>query len=571
MNLISQEELKNKYVEEIIEAEYRNRERKDIYEYLGAFAAEAEWNKNPNEANKRFLNVSAYKKFRDDYYLGLVGRTGTGKTSIIRKILNAIKNNENNYFKHGIELSLKDYILYLPNYANINESIKEKAEVERNLTIYINICVMRYVMENRRMFEKGKNIVPIEKYLKEQGIGKNTDIIRKIFDILSNAEQGNSVVSAVGILAKVSLAFSGESYDNALDRLHEILDNESILVVIDTIEQYDIRDEQLKVIMKALIQVSSEFSWNFDKNKIFVKYALPSEIYTQIRSLLPAKLIGRIISIEWNYKDLVKMIAVKFFCYASTQEKFFSFIKNYQLKDLYENPQTAINIMYEILPQMCPATIALKFDTLAYYIRHTQKKPRQLLLIVDALLNEIMEKNDENYLKKNVDQVRHIIHSVQEEMIMDSIAMYRDSIPALLQICCDVLNGKNYCFSAKEFDGYIRAVKKIYKQGLSLDEIKRVIIESGLVGIEENGAYIPENSKWFENKKVIRIMNTSFEYQIKGNLVYNNDSIMYIHPMCYEYFKCKISRYTMVYPDRNADPDDILNDVLEFCKENNIF
>lgn len=571
MNDNSQDDLKKRYIEEEIECESKNIVQKDIYEYLGHFAAEAEWNENPNEANKRFLNVIAYKKFKDKYYIGLVGRTGTGKTSIIKKTLNDIKNNENPYFKNGIELSLKEYILNLPNYTNINSSIQSIAEVERNLAIYINICVMRYVIENKEAFTKEKDLKSIEKYLSEQGIGKSTDIIRKIFDVLSEVDQQNTMTSTIGTLAKVSLAFSGESYDNALDALHKTLENESMLVVIDTLENYDIRDEQLLIITKALIQVSSEYSWNFENNKIFVKYAMPSEIYTQIRPLLPAKLIGRIISIDWNYKDLVKMVAVKFYCFASTQKHIFTFVDKYKLFELYEDSQMAINFMYEILPKMCPATIALKFDTLAYCIRHTQKKPRQLLLIIDALLNEIIEKQDENVLKNNPDYVRYIIHSVQEEMIMDSIAMYRDSIPKLLSICCDVLNGKKYCFTAKEFDKYIRDVKKIYRQGLNLDEIKRVIIESGLVGIEENGVYIPENSKWFENEKVIRILNTSFEYQIKGNLVYNNNSVMYIHPMCYEYFKCKISKYTMVYPDRNADPDDILNEVFDFIRANNNF
>lgn len=88
------------------------------------------------------------------------------------------------------------------------------------------------------------------------------------------------------------------------------------------------------------------------------------------------------------------------------------------------------------------------------------------------------------------------------------------------------------------------------------------MIESGIIGILEEVKYIPEKSKWFKNEKVIRIMNASFEYQIKGNLIYNENNIMLIHPMCYEYFRCEISKYTMVYPDKEVDPDDILNNIF---------
>lgn len=569
MNL--QEELKSRYIEEEIECESKNIAQKDIYEYLGLFAAEAEWNENPNEANRRFLSITAYKKFRDKYYIGLVGRTGTGKTSIIKKVINEIKNDKNPFFKHGIELSLKEYILNLPNYANINSSVQSKVEVERNLSIYINLCVMRYVVKNKGSFAGEGDIKDIEKYLREKDIGENTNIVGKIFEVLSGIEQQNTLSMTVGILAKVSLAFMGESYDKALDVLHKKIKDNPVLVVIDTLEQYDIRDEQILIITKALIQVSAEYAWNFESNKIFIKYAMPSEIYTQVRLLLPAKLIGRIISIEWNYKDLVKMIAVKFFCYASTQKHIFAFVDKYILSDLYESTQRAIDIIYEILPKMCPATIAINFDTLAYCIRHTQKKPRQLMIIMDVLIDEIIKRKDANVLKDNPSYVRYIIHSVQEEMIMDSIAMYKDAIPDLLPICGEVLGGRKYCFTAKEFLKYIQNVKKIYKKGLDHDDIRRVMIESGLVGIEETEAYIPENSIWFKNEKVIRVSNASFEYQIKGNLVYNDDSIMCIHPMCYEYFKCKISKYTMVYPDKNADPDDILNEVISsIAGDNNL-
>lgn len=41
--------------------------------------------------------------------------------------------------------------------------------------------------------------------------------------------------------------------------------------------------------------------------------------------------------------------------------------------------------------------------------------------------------------------------------------------------------------------------------------------------------------------------------------------------MCYEYFKCKISKYTMVYPDRNTDPSDIQNEVFNFINKENAF
>lgn len=560
----SQEEMQKRYTEEMINCDRVNVEQKNVYSYLGSLAAEEEWKYDPIEASKKFVTVSAYKKFQNRQFVGLLGRTGTGKTSIIKKIKYDIKMKQNKEFEHVVEISLENYIRDMPNYAQLNLTRQTLTQVEKNLDVYIKLSIMKHVIANKKNFisQKGDSnkINTIEKYLNHIGIKKDTDILSKILKILADINFNGGIGIAVNVLAQATLVLTGDDYDDAMRSLMDILSEKPLLVFVDTLEQYDIQDEQLLVIIRALVMLGYKYAWNFKSNNIFIKYAMPSEIYTHIREMLPAKFLGRELFIEWNYKDLVKMVAIKFYYFALECKDLFKFVDKYKLIDLYEKEEVAINIMYEILPQMCPATLALKFDTLAYCIRHTQKKPRQLLLIIDALIQEIVNKNDMDLLLKEPDKVRYLIHSVQEEMIMDSIAMYRDSIPHLLKICSEILNEKNYQFSMGDLEKYIR-VAQSWRKGtpvLSLDDVKRVLIESGLVGLQEDIRYIPENSRWFENEKVIRILNASFEYQIKGSLIYNKNSIMLVHPMCYEYFKCKISKYTMVYPDKDADPADFL-------------
>ncbi len=558
----TQDELKKRYQEMPIRCERINVANKNIDEYLGSFAAEAEWNNNPDEAQKRFLNVNAYKKFKDTNYIGLIGRTGTGKTSIMKKVINDITNGNNESFKFAVEISLKDYIMEIPNYTDISSSMKSLAEVEKNIELYIKLSIMKYIVTNKKLFHNDICIKNIENYLDKKGIKQGTNIVRKILNTLSEVQNNSTLAMSVSTISKVTLSLTDEAYEQAEESMENILFSNPVLVMIDTLEHYDIKDEQLILITKSLVSVSFYYAWNFKKQNIFVKFAMPSEIYTKVKILLAAKFIGKVIYIEWNYKDLVKMLAVKFYCFAIKRPKFFQFINKYSLDDLYEDSQTAIKILYEFLPEMCPATIALKFDTLAYCIRHTQKRPRQLLLIVNALLDYILEKNNLNILKEDSDSVRYLIHSVQEEMIMDSIAMYRDSNQQLLQILTETILGKKYKFSAKELEAYIRTAKTKYKKNLDVEEIEKIFVESGIIGIMETERYVPENSQWFENDKVIKILDASFEYQKKGTLIYNLDSIMLIHPMCYEYFKCEISKYTMVYPDKDVDPDDFLYELF---------
>ena len=56
--------------------------------YLGDNDAETEWKDDPELASKLFVHTQAYKDFLNKDALLLLGRTGTGKTAILRQLEN---------------------------------------------------------------------------------------------------------------------------------------------------------------------------------------------------------------------------------------------------------------------------------------------------------------------------------------------------------------------------------------------------------------------------------------------------------------------------------------------------
>lgn len=66
----------------------------DVKPLLGAFDAAKEWNDDPERARQMFLHTKAYKDFLDTSSLILLGRTGTGKTAILRSICNQVQQGE---------------------------------------------------------------------------------------------------------------------------------------------------------------------------------------------------------------------------------------------------------------------------------------------------------------------------------------------------------------------------------------------------------------------------------------------------------------------------------------------
>lgn len=74
------------YVEDIRTAHMANAGNATIPQYLEQLMGEQEWNDSVDESNKKFINLEAYEMFKNTSSLILVGRTGTGKSSLLKKM-----------------------------------------------------------------------------------------------------------------------------------------------------------------------------------------------------------------------------------------------------------------------------------------------------------------------------------------------------------------------------------------------------------------------------------------------------------------------------------------------------
>ena len=69
--------------------------------------------------------------------------------------------------------------------------------------------------------------------------------------------------------------------------------------------------------------------------------------------------------------------------------------------------------------------------------------------------------------------------------------------------------------------------------------------------------------KTFKTDAPFDLIIANFEYQIKGKITATLTDQYVIHPMCYEYYRCYVDDCSMVYPNRFADEEDIINTILK--------
>jgi len=544
-----------------------------VSEYLGELDADNEWSNNSEGAYAQFLNTNAYRKFIIPENLILMGRTGTGKSSILNRYAYAVNNNEGNTgFDLAINIKFEAFFDKLKIYMfnnNVDSYISEGIELIIKLQIMQSLSINA---DNEKLKDFQDKLDIIKDYLKRYKIRKNTNIVKRVsytLDVMNTPP--SDLRTAIFKLVKEFEDIEDEDIQNALET---ILGRYRILLLADSIDHYDITEKKVIVINKKLVNMAFESYKDLGKNNVLLKVAIPSEVYTHIIEQIAAKKKTKVVAIEWAYKDIVKMLAIKIFYFFKKQISEYEFARdlicNYQIRDFYDY-QTAFEFLHKILPKTCQACIPIYFETLPYCIRHTQKKPRQIITIFNSFIEKICEEKKYDYFIHNSDLISNFIHRAQKDIINDALNMYNAvAKEKVLPIVKSVLSQKRNFLDSNELNSAIKDALSIYGSiGLSERDIKQILIESGIVGQVQTNRYVEENSELFKNTKVIKICIALFEYQIKDTLPLKNGVQYVLHPMCYEYYANEIDYNALVYPTPADDLDDNILSKLE--SENVLF
>lgn len=550
---------------------------RNVKPYLGTLDATKEWNDNPKGAYRRFLHTQSYCDFIDEDALILLGRTGTGKTSILRCICENVNQRKIDLYDMAIIAQFNEILENLINTVDDFNSPVINLQLVKVISIYINCYVMKALInqgyanqtsamysyiKNNHLYDLGDN------RFSHSGINKIQAMLKATRQMTGKAgEVANNITTVMDIVS----AFLDNGYEEAYREMVDALQEKKVLVLIDTLNEYDLRDAKVVLCVKALIATCFDYYNNVSANHIFVKISIPSEIHTHLIEHLPGKQQGNTVVIQWKNNDLIKMIAIRLLDFCSKDKNnLVKFEKQYEYEDFYDDNSNsswnAKQMLHEMLPETCPTSLEFSFDTLAYCIRHTLKKPRELMTIFNYFLAKIYEENDFHYFIHNPNEIRNMIHSTQEEMISSALSMYTTSYQEIKDACEIVLQSRKYYFQGKELDDKLKeAVAN--RKGYDIVDIKRILLESGLVGKinEISQIYVKEDedskNKKFTMQNSIRIIKAKFEYQVKGRLSLNKADFYVLHPMCYEHFECRVGSQTLVYPDEFDDDAEVMKTV----------
>ena len=522
--------------------------------FFGEEAAEAEWARAEKPLDT-FIHTESFKEFKRKEVLFLFGRRGTGKTSIMQMMKFEVNNKQIKEYSHCWMISDEDVFHEL----SINIRTSPLAQLPQKELNYIlkrkwrwilTIMAMRAVVDSSKIVPEELSVVV--KYLNDQNIGANpvVNIIRLIEDELMNIDY--DITKMGGAIIKITRKMLSADYDQASKALASYLikTNGKCLVLVDSIEEYDLKDDISRAVVTALIGATVEIYNSSSNNKVYCKVAFPSEIYPHFKSFNREKVEGKNLFLLWQYGDLVSLMAKRYKHLLTMEES----KPGRQIPpDLVESNgdledhSVAKKYIYNFLPKLIKTKSDIEFDTLAYIIRHTQKKPRQVIQIFNIICT-LGENHKKGIFEIDSDLIVCGVHARIDLLVEGALDMYDKVYPRASSIIKKVMLGANSYFDYASLDQRLTKVKDLRDQAdLSREEVRRLLFESGVLGLKGKEHNFSNSNK--------SLWEGLFEYQIKGTITFTPDTECLVHPMFYRDFQIKVNMNKFIYPIPQEDEE----------------
>lgn len=516
---------------------------------LGEEDAAIEWEEgHSKQAVAVFTPIETYSEWTTPGALLLFGRRGTGKTALIRMVDYQVKRGGLPEYQISWVFDSEEIILHLATL--IENSVVAQVDVLQLAKAITPIWFWQFMVsamaavveDYRSRSESPADVEKCREFLDSvvEDERKNEAVRKAIWQHLLSCvkEVVESALSRDPIpefLIGIEREFNSAAFQGAVAALTRVTMNRPCLVTTDSGDVYPIRDSTVNAVVTALINAVSDIRRDRGTTGLVVKAAFPSEIEPYLRHFNAGKIGGKTVTIMWRYRDLVSFLAKRY------RQKLFPRSSKTELKSL-DDLQAARRFLYHYLPPSITTRIGLDWDTLSYLVRHTQKTPREVLLLANTILTYAARHHtlDLYHIAKRPDVIVTGTHAALDSLVRDAINMYEHILPDVARIISRLLGQKRSVFDHREFSSFVKGVGTVPRRSLEREEIMGLAVRMGVVGFVHAAHRIESAQRW--------VLEVIFEYQVKQVLEPTEGAWFVVHPMFYEWLQSKVEAKTLTYP-----------------------
>ena len=523
---------------------------------IGYLDASKEIKSLPNH----FIKTSNYEAILNPDILFICGRKGEGKTALALMLKR--EKDTKNIFRYEYSMLVRNYEFYhsmaidmrekiLSHTADYNSQIKERIDVNDffeqlwNYAIYIS--AFNSIIKNSDKFEELKKI--------KEFLSTNNLLIEepKIANILTNIVKQdlfeNPIVEPLAITSILRIKDRSEILPfieaKEILRKHLIKNKYRIIIIIDTLEKYYPNEDELVKAVQGMMNAIHNFKIEEKNYRIDVKCFLPTELFETFSSWNPSKVLDETVFLKWSYKELLFMISKRYETYLKKNHSdFYDSLEKFEFdwdnKDSVKN-----NIWNRFFPETIIDYYEAKEDSFNYILRHTQRKPREVIHLLNRIIYNAEKNGNSPWINK--ENIKEGVHEDLKILVRDNSFAHHDKINDFVQVVQMSFQNESNILSGKEVIKCLKRGLPIYsKLGLEPNEVMNILLRSGLIGV------VPKNNiktRTLSNGKKISLYKTIFEYLENSQIYINDLSLCALHSMLADSIPTlKIRDDTCIYP-----------------------
>lgn len=328
---------------------------------------------------------------------------------------------------------------------------------------------------------------------------------------------------------------SSEQLERAKSEVLKLAAQSPIIIALDTLEKYDVGNAALMNAMAALVQCAATFNLEFRDRGIHLKTFMSGEVFPYLAEEViqnPLKSVKDPVYLFWRPKDLLRLISWRFYRYLKDHD----LLRQESMGDIcWTNHSDVFQKMW--IPYFGSHVTngrGLKEETFSYVLRHTQMRPRQLIVLCNFIATRAVEGG--RFPDFSEEDIRLGVRDGELGLAVEIINSFSSIYPRVGSIV-DALMNMPMLFEGNQLDKRARQSATEWPgDAYSPSRFRRLVTELGIVG------------RVRRHNEEAGFIDAEFEYSLEHRLPITHRDQCVIHPMFYSRFNVEFNSPSRVMP-----------------------
>jgi hypothetical protein len=458
----------------------------------------------------------------------IVGRRGAGKSSLIEYF------SFYNKRKHTRSIDVSDPEIYQVVLEKVARLLQENSDFPApKIKVLWEYVIWALIFKE---YSDKEDIIRAADLLDYRDENKTTPsrIILKVIQSIVARFTGINKNEIEEIMDDIKTKISSEVFEKAKSRVLEYSRSQEAIIAIDSIEDYPVSNSAMMNSIASLIEFASEFNIQYCPHGLNLKVFVSAEVFPHlITSVIsnPLKFVQDPLFLHWRPKDLLRFICWRWYIFLKDTKQIVD-----DLAIDFDKPQQTMDTLWTpYFGSMITNGAGFEEPSFPYILRHTQLRPRQLVIICNKLFN--ISRNSNGMQQITSEAIREAISSCEFDLANEIINAYKKIYENADRIL-DALTGLPMVFKGKDLDRVAkRTVSQWHNQDYSSYNFRAIVAELGIVG----------KIRHFDTRS--GVIAADFEFCQRGRLSITESDDCVFHPLFFKKFNVqKIIPHAIVYP-----------------------